>query len=58
MVSVVAVNVTRMSLMGLSQAHYRLLHSPWGDMITNVVTLCVIMTIYLVGVRRELVGRA
>jgi hypothetical protein len=56
--SVVAVNVTRMGLMGLSDTHYRSIHSQWGDSITGAIILFVTVGICLAGVRRELLVRA
>ena len=41
--SVIAVNVTRISLMGLSHRHYELIHSSWGDMITNSIMLALML---------------
>src|SRR5260221_1838790 len=35
--SVIAMNVTRVSMMGLSQWHYEAIHSPWGDAIANII---------------------
>jgi len=51
--SVVSVNVTRIGLMGLSQWHYGVVHSQWGDCITNVLILALTLWICLLGVRRE-----
>jgi hypothetical protein len=56
--SVVAVNVTRISLMGLSTAHYYAIHSPLGDAVTNIVILGLTATICVLGVRREAFSRA
>jgi len=56
-VSVVAVNVTRISIMGLSEAHYEALHGTWGNFTTNAITLCLIAGFCMLGVRRELFGR-
>ena len=38
-ISVIAVNVTRISLMGLSQWHYITVHGPWGDVVGNTLIL-------------------
>jgi hypothetical protein len=51
--SVIAVNVTRIGLMGLSQENYRTIHSPLGDTITNQVLLGLTVGICLLGVRRD-----
>jgi hypothetical protein len=53
-VAVVAVNVTRMSLMALSATHYHAIHGSWGDIVTNLLTLCAVVGLCLMGVRREL----
>jgi hypothetical protein len=57
-VSVIAVNVTRMSLMGLSHRHYELIHSPLGDMVSNSIMLCLMIGFSVLGARRELFSRA
>src|SRR5262245_62559779 len=49
--SVVSVNVTRIGVMGLSQWHYGVVHSQWGDCITNVLILALTLWICLLGVR-------
>ncbi len=56
-ISVVAVNVTRMSIMGLSEAHYEMLHSPWGNFIAGTFTLCLVAGFCTYGVKRELFAR-
>ena len=56
--SVIAVNVTRISLMGHSQRHYELIHSSWGDMITNSVMLVLMVGVTVLGARREIFARA
>ena len=38
-ISVIAVNVTRISVQGLSQWHYATFHSPWGDAVGNTIIL-------------------
>ncbi|WP_454616692.1 hypothetical protein [Bradyrhizobium cenepequi] len=55
--SVIAVNVARMSLMGLSQWHYATLHSPSGAAVTNTIILGLIVGFCVIGVRRELFER-
>ncbi len=57
-VAVVAVNVTRMSLMALSTSYYHAIHGPWGDMATNLLTLCMVVGLCAMGVRRELFAYA
>ncbi|HVI79435.1 MAG TPA: hypothetical protein VM715_14970, partial [Candidatus Acidoferrum sp.] len=56
--SVIAVNVTRISLMGLSHRHYELIHSSWGDMITNSIMLALMVGVTVLGARREIFARA
>jgi hypothetical protein len=55
--SVVAVNVTRMSLMGLSLSHYSAIHSPFGDMIVNFIIFGITIGICVIGLRREVFSR-
>jgi exosortase/archaeosortase family protein len=56
--SVVAVNVIRISFMGLSPAHYHMLHKPLADVASNIVTLVLIVAISVLGVRRDALSRA
>jgi exosortase/archaeosortase family protein len=56
-VSVIAVNVTRISLMGLSHRNYELIHSTWGDMITGSIMLALMVAVTVLGVRREIFRR-
>jgi hypothetical protein len=56
-ISVVAVNVSRISLEGLSQWHYATFHSPWGDAVGNTIMLGLIVGCSVLGVRRELFRR-
>jgi hypothetical protein len=56
--AVVTINVTRMSLMGLSLKHYQAIHGFWGQTITNLLVLCAIVGICWLGVRRESFSRA
>ena len=53
--AVVAVNVTRMAILGLSERQYLMFHSQWGDAVANIITLGLILGISALGVRRELV---
>jgi exosortase/archaeosortase family protein len=55
--AVVAVNVSRMAVLGLSQVNYLHLHNQWGDVVANLVTLGLIVGIPALGVRRELFQR-
>jgi hypothetical protein len=56
--SVVAVNVIRISLMGLSSAHYDMLHTPFAEILLNVIILVLIVAISVLGVRRDALFRA
>ena len=56
--SVVAVNVIRISLMGLSSAHYQMLHAPLADSVSNIIILVLIFVISVLGVRRDILSRA
>jgi len=56
-ISVIAVNVTRVSVQGLSQWHYATFHSPWGDAVGNALILGLIVGFSVLGVRRELYQR-
>lgn len=55
--SVIAVNVTRMSFMGLSQWHYATFHGAWGEAVSSTLILSLIVGFCLLGVRRELLRR-
>jgi hypothetical protein len=56
--SVVVVNVTRMSIEGLSRSNFLALHNPSGDLIFNTATLVLMVGFTVIGVRRELFSRA
>jgi exosortase/archaeosortase family protein len=55
--SVVAVNVVRISLMGLDVSHYDAIHGTLGDVIANTAILGLTVTISLWGVRGEAFSR-
>ena len=55
--SVIAVNVTRISLMGVSRSHYEAIHSQWGDLVTNSIMLGLMVGFSVLGARRELFSR-
>lgn len=55
--TVITVNVTRISLMGLSHRHYEYIHSSWGDLITNTIMLALMVAVTVLGVRREIFSR-
>jgi exosortase/archaeosortase family protein len=57
-VSVIAVNVTRISLMGLSQGHYQTLHTEFGNTIGNFILLALTVGFSVLGARREIFSRA
>jgi exosortase/archaeosortase family protein len=56
--SVVAVNVIRISLTGLSRSHYEAIHSAWGGEIFNYLIIAVTVGFSVLGARRELFSRA
>lgn len=56
-ISVIAVNVTRMSVEGLSQWHYTTFHSSFGNAIGNAIMLGLIVSFSVLGVRHELFRR-
>jgi len=56
--SVIAVNVSRISIMGMSRGHYEAIHSPWGDLITNSIMLVLMVGVSVMGARREIFSRA
>jgi exosortase/archaeosortase family protein len=56
--SVIAINVSRLSLMALNQAYYNTIHSEWGDQITGLLMLAIIVGISALGTRREVFARA
>jgi hypothetical protein len=56
--SVVAVNVTRISLMGLNLVHYDGIHNHWGDAVVNIIIIGFTIGFCVLGVRRELFSRA
>jgi hypothetical protein len=53
-ISVIAINATRISLMGLSEMHYQTIHNHWGDTIGNLLIVGVTVGWCLLGVKREL----
>jgi hypothetical protein len=55
--SVVAVNVTRLAILALSQQHYTMFHTQWANLVTNLIVLGLIVGISALGVRRELLQR-
>jgi hypothetical protein len=56
--SVVAINLARLSLMGLSDWHYQTIHhSQWGELLPNIITSGLVVGISVLSVRRELFCR-
>ena len=53
-VVVVAINVTRMSLMAVSLDNYEAIHGNLGELISNILFLSAVMGVCLIGVRHEL----
>lgn len=56
-VCVIAINVIRISLMGLSEMHYQMIHNHWGDTIANLLIVSLTVGLCLLGVKRELFRR-
>jgi hypothetical protein len=56
--SVIAVNVTRISLMGVSRDFFNVIHGERGDLVTNTVMLVLMVTFSVIGARRELFARS
>jgi len=54
---VVVVNVSRMAVLGFSEANYLSFHNEWGDLVANVIILGLTVGISALGVRRELFQR-
>jgi exosortase/archaeosortase family protein len=57
-VSLVAVNVTRIAVTGLSYAHYETIHNQYGEAVLGTIGLCLIIGFTVLGSRRELFSRA
>lgn len=55
--AVITVNVSRITIAGLSQWHYATFHSEAGDAVVNLLILGLIVGICALGVRRELFQR-
>ena len=56
--SVVAGNVIRLALTGVSYGHYEAIHNKWGEMVESTIFLSLIVGFSLIGSRRELFHRA
>jgi len=57
-ISVIAVNVTRIALIGLSRWHHDLIHNEWGNMVVNFTILGLAVGFSVLGARRELFSHA
>ncbi|MBF9233913.1 hypothetical protein [Microvirga alba] len=55
--AVVAINVTRISLIGLYREHFELIHGPVGSTVASWIILAVTVGVCLIGMRRELPAR-
>ena len=57
--SVVAINATRIALIGHSQANFQLIHmNQYSEAVLSTVFLCLIIGFSIIGARRELFARA
>ena len=56
--SVVAINVTRVALMGLNISFYNAIHNAIGDTIANAIVFSLTVGISVLGLRREVFSRA
>jgi hypothetical protein len=57
-VSVIAVNVSRITIMDRGRWYYETFHYGWGATLINAIMLCLIIGISVMGVRRELFPRS
>lgn len=55
--SVVAVNVLRISVMGLSSANYQMLHSQPAEILLNIIIVILVVSICVAGTRRDVFAR-
>jgi exosortase/archaeosortase family protein len=56
--SVIAVNVARIALTGLSQSHYEAIHGQFGNMVFGAIILALTVGVSVLSARRELFSRA
>jgi hypothetical protein len=56
--SVITVNISRISLMGLNLSYYDAIHSVVGDTLTNAIIFGLTVGISMLGLRREVFSRA
>jgi exosortase/archaeosortase family protein len=57
-ISVVALNVLRIAVTGLSYGHYETIHNQYGEMVLGAISICLIIGFTVMGSRRELFSRA
>jgi len=55
--SVIAVNVTRMAMMGVRESVYDRVHSNFGNALTSLIITVITIAICVIGTRRELFAR-
>lgn len=55
---VVAVNVLRISIMGLSSAKYQMLHSQPAEILLNIIIVALVVSICVAGTRSDIFSRA
>jgi hypothetical protein len=55
--SLVAINVTRIALTGVSRWHFEMFHNQYEEMVLGTIFLCVIVGLSVLGARRELFSR-
>lgn len=55
--SVIAVNVTRMAMMGVRESVYDRVHSNFGNALTSLIITAITIAICVIGTRRELFAR-
>jgi hypothetical protein len=56
--SVVAMNVTRIAITGLSYWHYETIHNKWGEMVESTIFLAALIGFSVIAARRELFSQA
>jgi hypothetical protein len=56
-VSLVAINISRIALTGVSRWHFEMFHNQYEEMILGTIFLCVIVGLSVLGARRELFSR-
>jgi exosortase/archaeosortase family protein len=57
-ISLVALNVVRIAITGLSYGHYQTIHNQYGEMVLGTISMCLIVGFTVIGSRRELFSRA